>query len=168
MARSYPMQNSFNAGELSPRLVGRTDISKYNSGALKIQNLIAQAQGGVKHRSGTRFVQEVKDSDNKSKLVPFIVSTVQAYILEFSNNLIRFYKDEGIITSGGNPVELVTTYTTAQIPELTFAQTVDALYICHTAHATAKLTRTSDTAWTLADVDFQDGPYLAENLTTTT
>lgn len=168
MARSYPMQNSFNGGELSPRLVGRTDVDKYGSGALLIQNTIVQAQGGLKHRPGARFVQEVKDSDNKTKLVPFIVSTVQAYMLEFSNNLIRFYKDEGIITSGGNPVELVTTYTTAQIAELTFAQTVDALYICHDSHITAKLTRTSDIAWTLANVDFQDGPYLPENITTTT
>ena len=168
MARSYPMQNSFNAGELSPRLVGRTDIDKYGSGALLIQNQVVQAQGGLKHRSGTRFVSEVKDSSVKTKLVPFIVSTVQAYILEFSNNLVRFYKDEGIITSGGNPVELVTTYTTAQIAEITFAQTVDALYICHSAHPVAKITRTSDTAWTLADVDFQDGPYLAQNTTATT
>lgn len=168
MARSYPIQNSFNAGELSPRLVGRTDIEKYTAGAQTIKNLIVQAQGGLFHRSGTRFVQEVKDSSNKTRLVPFIVSTVQAYILEFSNNLIRFYKDEGVITSGGNPVELVTTYTTAEIPELMFSQTVDSLYICHVDHAFAKLTRTSDINWTLADVDFQDGPYIAKNLTTTT
>ena len=168
MARSYPMQNSFNAGELSPRLVGRTDIEKYASGALLIQNLIVQTQGGLKHRPGTRFVSEVKNSANKTRLVSFIFSTVQAYTLEFSNNLIRFYKDEGIITSGGNPVEHVNTYTTAQIPELTFSPTVDALYICHSAHPTAKLTRTSDVLWTLTDVDFQDGPYLAKNQTTTT
>ncbi len=168
MARSYPMQNSFNAGELSPRLLGRTDIDKYASGAKLIQNFVVQAQGGLKHRSGARFVSEVFNSNNKTKLVPFIVSTIQGYMLEFSNNLLRFYKDEDIITSGGSPVTLVMTYTTAQISELTFAQTVDALYICHAAHPTAKLTRTSDIAWSLADVDFQDGPYLAENLTTTT
>ncbi len=168
MPRSYPMQSSFNAGELSPRLVGRTDISKYASGALLVQNLIVQPQGGLKHRSGTRFVQEVKDSSTKTRLIPFIVSTVNAYMLEFSNNIVRFYKDEGIITSGGNPVELVTTYTTAEISELTFAQTVDALYICHESHPTAKIERTSDTVWTLADADFQDGPYLPENTTTTT
>jgi len=168
VSRSYPMQNSFNAGELSPRLVGRTDIDKYTSGVLKAQNFIIQPQGGAKHRSGARFVSEVKDSDNKSRLIPFIVSTVQAYMLEFSNNLIRFYKDEAIITSGGNPVELVTTYTTAEVPDLVFAQTVDALYICHPAHHPTKITRTSDIAWTLANVDFQDGPYLSENDTVTT
>lgn len=166
--RSYPMQNSFNAGELSPRLVGRTDLNKYASGALEIRNLIVQAQGGVKHRPGTRFVQEVKDSTVKSRLVPFVFSIVQAYMLEFSNNLIRFYKDEGIITSSGSPVELVTTYTTAEIAELDYRQTVDALYIVHKDHPPAKLTRTSDIAWTLADVDFQDGPYLAENKSVTT
>jgi hypothetical protein len=168
VARSYPIQNSFNAGELSPRLAGRTDIDKYASGAKTILNTVVQAQGGLKHRSGTRFVQEVKDSSTKTRLVPFIVSTVQAYVLEFSNNLIRFYRNEGIIKSGGLPVELVTTYTTAEIPDLMFSQTVDSLYICHVDHAPAKLTRTSHVLWTLADVDFQDGPYLSENRTDTT
>lgn len=168
MPRSYPMQNSFNGGEISPRLTGRTDIDKYGSSALLIQNLIAQVQGGAKHRPGTRFVSEVKNSANKTRLMGFVVSTIQAYMLEFSNNLIRFFKDEGIIESGGNPVELVTTYTTAEIPNLRFAPTVDSLYIGHPNHPTAKLTRTSDTVWTLADVDFQDGPYLTVNVTTTT
>ena len=168
MARSHLIQSSFNAGELSPRIEGRVDINKYSSGAALLQNFVVQAQGGIKHRSGTRFVLEVKSSANKTRLIPFVVSTIQAYILEFSNLLIRFYKDEANIESGGNPLELVTLYTTAQIPDLVFAQTVDALYIAHTAHPLRKITRTSDTAWTIADVDLQDGPYLAENLTTTT
>jgi hypothetical protein len=162
------MQNSFNAGEISPRLTGRTDIEKYGSGALLIQNLVVQVQGGLKHRSGTRFVSEVNNSANKTRLVSFVVSTTKAYVLEFSNNLIRFYTDEGIIESGGSPVELVTAYTTAEIPDLKFSQTVDSLYICYPSRPTAKITRTSDVVWTLADVDFQDGPYLAENTTATT
>lgn len=167
MARTYQMQNSFNAGELSPRVVGRTDVEKYDAGALLIQNAIVQPQGGVKHRPGSRFVLEVKNSANKTRLVPFIVSTIQAYVLEFSNNLIRVYKDEGVVLDGANPLEIVTTYTTAEIAEFTFAQTGNALYIAHKSHPLAKLTRTSDTAWTLADMDFQDGPYLAENVTAT-
>ena len=168
MPRSYPMQNSFNTGELSPRLVGRTDLSKYAAGALEIKNLIVQAQGGIKHRPGTRFVLEVKNSANATRLVAFVFSTVQAYILEFSNNLIRFYKDEGVILSGGNPLEVGTTYTTAEIPDLQFTQSADILFIAHPDHPVAELTRTSDTVWTLSDMEFIDGPYLPQNTTETT
>ena len=169
MPRSYSIQNSFNTGEVSPRLVGRTDLAAHKSGALLIKNLIVQSQGGVKHRPGTRYVSEVKDSDNKTRLVPFVFSTVQAYVLEFSNNLIRVYKDEGIIeTAPSTPLEIVTTYTTAQIPSLQFTQSADILYIAHESHPLAKLTRTSDTAWTLADVALEDGPYLPTNANTST
>ena len=168
MAKVHTIQNSFNSGEISPRMLGRTDIGKYLFGAETIQNFTVLAQGGIRRRLGTRFVKEVKASANFTRLVPFTFSDVQAYILEFSNNLIRFYRDEGNIESGGNPLELITTYTTAELPELQFTQSADVLYIAHKDHPPAKLSRTGHTAWTLANVTFIDGPYLNENATTTT
>ena len=42
------------------------------------------------------------------------------------------------------------------------------MFIAHKSHEPAKLTRTSATSFTLTDIDFTDGPYLDENLTTTT
>ena len=55
------------------------------------------------------------------------------------------------------------TYTTAQIPDITFAQSADVMYLCHEAHEVAKLTRTGHTAWTLTDVDFEGGPLESAN-----
>lgn len=63
---------------------------------------------------------------------------------------------------------LTTTYTTANIPELQFAQSADVLYITHPSYTPRKLTRSAHTTWTITDVAFTDGPYLEENLTTTT
>ena len=68
--------------------------------------------------------------------------------------------------SGGTAAriyELATTYTTAQVPEINFAQSADVMYICHAAHEGAKLTRTGHTAWTLTDVDFEGGPLETAN-----
>ncbi|GJM01965.1 MAG: hypothetical protein DHS20C08_04660 [Rhodomicrobium sp.] len=65
-------------------------------------------------------------------------------------------------TSGGTAssiVEVTTTYTTAELPEMRFAQSADVLYIAHEDHALAKLSRTSNTSWTLTDVDLVDGPF---------
>lgn len=50
------------------------------------------------------------------------------------------------------PLELATTYTAAQLRSLRFAQSADVLYICHPAHPIRKLTRLSDTVWTLQEV----------------
>ena len=65
-------------------------------------------------------------------------------------------------------IELVTTYTTAQLFQLKFAQSADILYITHPDVKPRKMTRTSDTAWTITDITFSDGPYLRTNVETTT
>lgn len=74
-------------------------------------------------------------------------------------------------TSGGTVAkiaEVATSYSVTEIFELNHAQSADVLFIAHKAHAPAKLTRTTATSFTLADIDFIDGPYLDENDTTTT
>tara|TARA_A100001515_G_scaffold142581_1_gene141692 strand:+ start:590 stop:2983 length:2394 start_codon:yes stop_codon:yes gene_type:complete len=74
-------------------------------------------------------------------------------------------------TSGGTSgkiVEVSTTYSVTEIFEINFAQSADVLFIAHKSHEPAKLTRTSTTSFTLADIDFTDGPYLDENISTTT
>jgi hypothetical protein len=64
--------------------------------------------------------------------------------------------------------EVTTTYTTAQLSTINYAQSADVLYLAQESHAPAKLTRASDTSWTLTDIDFKDGPWLDENITSTT
>ena len=74
--------------------------------------------------------------------------------------------------SGGDAqkvIEISTPYTAAQVFDLKFTQSADIMYIVHPDHEPMKLSRTSHTAWTLADVDFgATGPYLDINTTTTT
>jgi hypothetical protein len=81
---------------------------------------------------------------------------------------IRFYKDNGVILSGGSPYEIVSPYLEAELFEIKFAQSADVMYICHPNHAVRKLSRTGHTAWTLTEVNFTNGPYLDNNITTTT
>jgi hypothetical protein len=70
--------------------------------------------------------------------------------------------------SSGTAVEVATTYTEAQIADLQFTQSADTLYIVHPDHAPAKLTRTSDTSWTLTTITFAWPAFLAINTTSTT
>ena len=74
-------------------------------------------------------------------------------------------------SSGGTAAkvfEISTTYSESQLYDIKFAQSADVMYLVHPSHEPAKLTRTGHTSWTLADVDFQKGPYLDANTTTTT
>jgi len=98
--KASPAQTSFNAGELSPRLEGRTDIAKYANGCRTLENFLPTVQGGVIKRSGTRFVKEVKTSLSTPRLVPFEFGTTQAYILEFGELYVRVYMDNGGVLEG--------------------------------------------------------------------
>ena len=168
MARVAVPLTNFTGGELSPRLDGRTDLSKYASACKTLENLIIYPHGAAARRPGTTFVSEVKTSSAKTRLIPFEFSTTQTYILEFGNQYIRIYKDKGQVQSGGSAVEISTPYLTAQLFDIKFAQSADVMYITHPSHSTRKLSRTSHTSWTLTEVDFTNGPFQDANTSTTT
>ena len=168
MARVAVELTNFTGGELSPRLDGRNDIAKYNSGCKTLENMIVYPHGSASRRSGTQFVAEVKDSTKKTRLIAFEFSTVQTYILEFGNQYIRFYKDNGQILSGGSAYEISSPYLEAELFDIKFAQSADTMYICHPNHAPKKLTRSGHTNWTLIDDIIINGPFMDHNVETTT
>ena len=65
-------------------------------------------------------------------------------------------------------VEIGTPYLETDLPQLNFAQSADVLYICHQSHGVRKLERSGHAGWSLTEVEFDDGPYLKENTTSTT
>jgi len=168
MARVAAQLTNFTGGELSPRLDGRNDLAKYSSGCATLENLVIYPHGSAARRPGTNFVAAVKDSTKKTRLIPFEFSTTQTYMLEFGDQYIRFYKDNGQILSGGSAYEISTPYLEAELFDLKFAQSADIMYICHPNHEVEKLSRTGHTSWSLTDVDFTKGPFLDANTTTTT
>ena len=168
MPRTTLALTSFVSGEFSPKMEGRTDFEKYSSGAKTLENFLVHPQGAATRRVGTQFIAEVKSSAAKTRLIPFEFSTTQTYILEFGNTYIRFFKDKGQILSGGSAYEISSPYLTAELFDIKWAQSADVMYICHPNHQVMKLSRTGHTSWSLAEVDFTDGPYLAINSTTTT
>ncbi len=110
------IKNSYNAGELSEYMAGRTDINKYHNGCSKLINATVLPHGGVVKRSGTEYIAK---SPNKCRLIPFEFSVDDALVLEFSNLLLRFYKDgdrvmntsvnvDGVTLSGTDPVAVST------------------------------------------------------------
>ena len=168
MARVAVQLTNFTGGELSPRLDGRNDLAKYPTGCKTLENMIIYPHGSAARRSGTQYVAEVKDSSKQTRLIPFEFSTTQTYILEFGNQYIRFYKDNGQILSGGSAYEISSPYLEAELFDIKFAQSADVMYLCHPNHAVRKLSRTGHTAWTLTEVDFQNGPFMDHNISTTT
>ena len=92
MARVAAQLSNFTAGELSPRLDGRNDLAKYSAGCAILENMVVYPHGAAARRPGTSFVAEVRDSSKSTRLIPFEFSTTQTYVMEFSDQIIRFYR----------------------------------------------------------------------------
>jgi hypothetical protein len=100
MPKSNPALESFNAGELSPRLAARLDFSKYPAGLETCENALPLPEGGATRRPATRYVAELEDSSVKGRLLKFEFSTTQAYVIELGDQVMRFYRYQAQIISG--------------------------------------------------------------------
>ncbi len=158
MARVAPLLVGFNAGEWSPALHARVDLDRYARACAEMLNFLPAAQGAAIRRPGTRYVAGTK-SNGQVRLIPFEFSTLQAYVIEAGNQYFRFYRNGARLEDPpGTPVEVATPYTTADLPDLQWAQSADTLYLAHPSHAPRKLTRTSATAFSLSTISFTSTP----------
>ena len=58
MPKSQFLQSSFASGELSPLILGRTDLDQYYKGGQTAENVVIVPQGGIKRRPGTKKIDE--------------------------------------------------------------------------------------------------------------
>lgn len=168
MSRVIAIQNSFTSGELDPKLLSRTDIKQYESGLTTALNVVVLPQGGVKRRPGLKFITELGGSpENGIRLVPFEFSTSDAYLLAFTHNRMYVIKNGVVqtnIASSGNDY-LTTTITSAMLTKMCWTQSADTLITVQEDMVPKRITRTSDTAWTIADVTFDFNPQYAPSFT---
>ena len=141
MPKVTPILTNFTAGEFSPFLDGRIDIAKYYNSAKTLENFVILPAGGIKRRPGTYYVAEVKDSSRKTRIIPFQFSTTQAYIVEFGDIYLRFYRNRGQLLSGAAAYEISSPYLEAHLFDLQFAQDADTMFITHPSYKTRKLDR---------------------------
>jgi len=101
-----------------------------------------------------------------TRLIEFEFSTVQTYILAFTDQNVRVFKDSGIVLDGTTPHEISTPWAAADLFELKYTQSADREYIWHPEYPEYQLTRTAHTSWTLTKTDYANGPW-EESKTTT-
>ncbi len=155
------IQTNFSKGELSPLIEGRPDLAAFFEGGRKIENWNIMRQGGLERRCGTRMIAEVKDSNADTIILPFETSIDDAYIVEFGNLYNRFFKNKVPIriSAGAPPLELSTSpYTTAQLRNIHFTQSVDVMFLFNRGVSQRRLSRLSDTNWSMIPVVFDPPP----------
>ncbi len=141
--------STFSSGELDPRMRGRTDLKHYLQGALRMRNFRQLAQGGVSTRPGSDMVGLLQGD---GRLIPFVFSEDQSYIMAFTANLITIY---------GSPAwdkvnEIASPYSLQQIKTLDFTQFADTMIICHQDVPPQKLVRLTSSDFFMSAVTFDE------------
>jgi len=163
MSISTPAVTNFTAGEISPRLEGRTDISKYFNGCRALENFQVHPHGGTSRRSGFRFVTEAMNSDKRVLLIPFEYNASQTYVIEFGQDgtgqgKMRVFSDHGVVMSGESEYIRDIPYTEDEFDRLRYAQSAGELIIVHADHPPRKMTRVGHDDWTIEDMTFLGKP----------
>lgn len=179
MPRLRLIQNSFLAGEWSPRMAGRTDMDRYEHAASELTNAIVMKQCGVRRRDGTRYVGTVHDSTRRVRLIPFTRDDSGDWVIELGHLTARFWNEGALWSPGGTPLVLTTPWSETEIWNVQYAQVdtisppadVAGLY-CVSAGTIPPCRFTYDLTitnrWALIAAPIINGPFFAMNTSATT
>lgn len=96
----YPIQSSFSAGEVSPRVYAQEESPVYQKGAEIMRNFIALSQGPAKRRTAFRFIADLADvgaidEQQPARIIPFDLSENVTFILVLTHLRMDIYNLNG-------------------------------------------------------------------------
>lgn len=160
---------TFDKGWTTPLLGSRSDVDFWLSSLSYCLNFNVLTHGGLRRRSGTRFITEVADSSQKTRLLPFKFSEDQSYVLMLNGNgTMRFLSERQQLLSGSAPYQITHPFDADELSKLSYDQFNDVAYFAHKDVQPKKLIRLGDVNWSIENVIFNDGPYMDKEDVTTT
>ena len=87
----HHLQASFAGGEISPSLQARADAAAYSTWLKSAKNFYVHPQGGASNRPGTAFMGLAKNTGKPCRVVPFVLSEEESYVLELGEKYLRLY-----------------------------------------------------------------------------
>lgn len=96
MAQQDVLIQTLVGGELSRDMLGRSDLPVYQNGCRTAMNFVVKPQGGAVFRNGLRTINHTRQY-KRGKIVRFQFNTSQAYCLEFTDQKMRVFRDDGVV-----------------------------------------------------------------------
>lgn len=171
MVRVAPLLPTYARGEVSPLMYGRSDIEQYSSCLKKCRNVLVRPYGLASRIAGTEYIANTKGG--KAKLMRFIFSPTDSYIIECGAGYFRFYHDGAPVYKNNAVYEISNNFTEADLDTIQYVQIDDIIKIVYRRDGTKnntpkELIRKAADNWEFRDVTFTCTPFLTENLTSTT
>ena len=152
MTNLFTSKTNFTAGELSQDLLGRVDLKSYDNGAMELKNVFIEATGGVRRRSGLKYMATLSQT---GRLITYEKSSSEAYIIVLQAGQMQIY------FNGSLSETIETPWTAEQIETVRWCQGDDSLYLVHPDVPPQKLSLIDD-VWSLNPFSFltEDGCLL--------
>jgi hypothetical protein len=146
----FVRQSGFHGGEVAPHLWSRTDVDALRFATRTLRNFIPTPTGAATSRPGFQFIAAAKVETSAAgdafpcvRLLPFIISDEQSYILEFGHLYVRVYQ-HGILKT-----EVATPYEYWQIAGLDYVQSGNVMTLFSAYYAPRELKRITPSNWTI-------------------
>lgn len=99
MAEGNILINRFNRGEIAPQALARIDLERLADSAETMLNVMPIRLGAMSLRSGTQYLGDVP---SQTYGIPFVKATDDTAIIDFSDNVVRFWIDDEPVTRVAN------------------------------------------------------------------
>lgn len=159
----HTLNSNFTGGEVSPHLYSRVDSALYPTWLKTATNFWVHPQGGASNRPGTAYVNTAKYAHKNCRLLPFILSEEEAYVLELGHQYIRVHAQAGTLLQEGEIYEIESPYGESEIAQVQYVQYDQTLFLVHPSYPPQKLTRNEDHYFSLTAVNITDGPFMLAN-----
>jgi len=104
--------NKFNRGEVDPRALAREDVTKIANSAELVTNFMPIRLGPMMFRPGTEYLSSLLGS---TYFVPFVRATDSTAAIEFSNELVRIWFGDSLVTRGSVTCTIANPYFTTDL-----------------------------------------------------
>jgi len=166
MAINYTQ--AFNAGEVSRKMDGRSDLEIYKSGCRDLDNFFVLPQGGVERRAGTEFVQFAgTDGTNPARMIEFDFSSDVFFVIEIGTSYAKVhYTDDNGVDQVVSVTGTVPAYTEAELRTLQFNRRYDTLILtCPTKETQVFKRETIAPTFSIAPISYTYPPTMEKNIT---
>ena len=135
-----PLLSDFSYGELSPKMLGRSETEVYHKGAQTVQNMVPMIQGGFRKRVGTLAWGNTA-GDATAQIYKLVINSSLWYLLEFTNLSLRIW---GNMATTPSVVQTITTpYVSADLVNFQLGWAYPDLFIANKKYAPAMLVYTA-------------------------
>lgn len=161
----HSVQYSFVNGEISALNLGRQDLSRYFSSVALCENFVTTIQGAAVSRPGSLLVGTAHDQTKPVRLVAFVFSISQSFMLELGEFYMRVWQGFSLVESSpGVPLVVTTPWKGDILKELHVRQRADVMFVAHSSTPLTSIQRFSNTDWRVTSTSLLPEPAVIESI----